>query len=218
MKKRQAKSGAAKKSEKQIKSQQALQLTWELKGRLKSIQMYYLHIGGMLVKVRDEKIFADLGHADIEDYAAKRLNLGRSSLFEYIRIYDWAKASHPEWLVAHPKGHIPELSDVGDLIWIEAKLADKSLNTESRARLEALRAKGLAGALRQRDLREFRKKSTQAQDPCKVYLSQLLSLRRKGLRVKNLPGEAITKLDDVIEVIQNAIAVVKAGDAFGQPV
>ena len=210
-----AKKRGVKKSEKQIKAQLALQLTWELKGRLKSIQMYYLRIGAMLVKVRDERMYATLGHPDIEEYAEKRLNLGRSSLYEYIRIHDWAKASHPEWLAEHPKGHIPDLSDVGDLIWIEAKLAEKDLSAQSRARLETLRAKGLAGTLRLRDLREFRRKSIQAQDPCKAYLSQLLSLRRKGVRVKDLPEEAITKLDGVIEVIQNAIAVKKAGDALG---
>lgn len=198
----------------QIVVGKALQLTWELKGRLKSFQMYYLRIGAMLAKVRDEKVFADLGHPDIEDYAEKRLNLGRASLYRYIQIHDWAKASHPEWLVEHPKGHIPDLSDVGDLIWIEAKLAGKDLTADARARLEALRAKGLAGTLRQRDLREFRKRSTQATDPLKAYLSQLLAMRRKGLRVKSLPEEALTKLDGVIQVIQNAIAVKKAGDAL----
>ena len=47
-------------SERQIAAGKALQLTWELKGRLKSFQMYYLRIGAMLARVRDEKVFSVL--------------------------------------------------------------------------------------------------------------------------------------------------------------
>lgn len=199
------------KSARQVEVQQALQHTWLLKGQLKTIQMSYLRIGAMLVTVRDEKMYASLGHADIEDYAEKRLNLGQSSLYQYIRVYDWAKAKHPEWLEKHPKGFIPELSDVADLMWIEEKLADPKLAGETRSKLQALRAKALEGKLRQRDLREFRVKSKAGSDPMKVLLSSLNTMRRRCLRLKDIPPEAISKLEDVIEVIQNALAVGKAG-------
>lgn len=211
---RRTKRQIVKKSARQIEVQQALQITWLLKGQLKNIQMSYLRIGAMLVRVRDEKIFATLGHADIEDYAEKRLNLGRASLYRYISVHDWVKASHPEWLVRHPKGAIPDLSDVADLMWIEAKLADKTLDAATRAKLGALRARGCEGKLRQRDLREFRKKSEPQLDALKAFLSTLFALRRRGLRLKDMPSEAMTKLGGVIEVIQNAIAVREAGDTL----
>lgn len=206
--------GKTKKSEKQIVVQEALQLTWLLKGQLKTFQMSYLRIGAMLVRVREENMFTTLGHPDIEDYAEKRLNLGRASLFRYIEVYEWVKSSHPGWLEKKPKGFIPDLSDVSDLIWIEQKLADKTLRTETRTRLEELQAKGLTGKLRQRDLREFRKKSNPQVNALKGYLTTLYGIRRRGMKMKDMPGEAITKLNDAIEVIQNALAVKKTSDSL----
>jgi len=154
-----AKRKSSKKSGKQIAVQEALQLTWLLKGQLKSMQMAYLRIGAMLISARDEKMFTTLGHPDIEDYAEKRLNLGRASLYRYISVYDWVKASHPEWLEKKPKAFIPDLSDVADLMWIETKLADKTTDVATRAKLASLRTRGLDGKLRQRDLRNFRTKA-----------------------------------------------------------
>jgi len=213
-KRKTAKRKVVTKSARQIEVQQALQHTWLLKGQLKTIQMSYLRIGAMLVRVREEKMFAALGHADIEDYAEKRLNLGRSTLYRYISVYDWVRKSHPEWLEKHPKGFIPDLSDVADLMWIEGKLADPKLAGEKRSKLQALRAKALEGKLRQRDLREFQKKSKPQSDTLKEYLSTLLTFRRRGLSLQDMPPEVITKLDGVIEVIQQAIAVRKAGEVL----
>ena len=85
-------------------AQEALQVTWLLKGKLKSAQMAYLRIGQLLAQVRDQKLYEDLHHEDMEDYADVRLNLGRASLFRYLQVYDWAVASHPEWLQPKPPG------------------------------------------------------------------------------------------------------------------
>jgi hypothetical protein len=213
-KRKTAKRKVVQKSARQIEVQLALQHTWLLKGQLKTIQMSYLRIGAMLVKAREDKMFATLGHADIEDYAEKRLNLGQSSLYQYIRVYDWAKAKHPEWLEKHPKGFIPELSDVADLMWVEEKLANPNLAGDTRSKLQALQAKALEGKLRQRDLREFRVKSKAGTDPMKALLSSLFTLRRRCLRLKDIPPEAISKLEGVIEVVQNAQAVRKAGETL----
>ncbi|MEK9135767.1 MAG: hypothetical protein AAB393_01485, partial [Bacteroidota bacterium] len=69
--------------------QEALQVTWVLKGKLKSAQMAYLKIGAMLAQVRDKKMFSTLKHPDIEDYAWQRLKLRRSALYQYLQVYDW---------------------------------------------------------------------------------------------------------------------------------
>jgi len=42
-------------------------------------------------------------------------------LGNYLHIYDWARTSHPEWLKKNAKGFIPDLSDAGNLIWIETR-------------------------------------------------------------------------------------------------
>ena len=99
-------------------------------------------------------------------------------------------------------------------MWIEGKLADKRLNSDTRAKLEALRAKGLAGKLLQRDLRAFLAISKPQTDAPKTFLSALFTLRQRGLRMKGIPQEAFAKLEGVIEVMQHAIAVRKAGEVL----
>ena len=100
------------KSEKQKIVAEALQTTWLLKGKLKSAQIAYLRIGELLVKIRDLKLDAALSHPSLEDYAEKRLQLGKSSLYRYIRVYEWVRDAHPQWLADKPEGFIPELDDV----------------------------------------------------------------------------------------------------------
>ena len=107
--------------------QEALEVTWVLKGKLKSAQIAYLKIGELLAQVRDRKLFAELKHPSIEDYAQERLGLGRSSLYQYLQVYDWVRESHPEWLEPKPKGFIPYLSGANELMWIEHTLADAAL-------------------------------------------------------------------------------------------
>ena len=82
---------------------------------------------------------------------------------------------------------------------------------ETKTKLEALRDKGLQGKLRQRDLAEFRAKSNPAADGLKSYLTRLRAMRQTALRLKQMPEEAIPKLDTLIEVIENALVIHKAG-------
>jgi hypothetical protein len=83
MKQTKAKSGGGSKSDAVKKAprevvQEALQVTWVLKGHLKNAQIGYIRVGALLVQVRDKKLYIALGHADLEDYADKRLQLGCS--------------------------------------------------------------------------------------------------------------------------------------------
>ncbi len=51
--------------------QEALQVTWLLKGNLKNAQLAYLWVGTLLAQVRDKQLCAALGHTDLEDYGAQ---------------------------------------------------------------------------------------------------------------------------------------------------
>ena len=78
-------------AQKNQRVQEALQVTWVLKGQLKSIQLSYLRAGKLLAYVRDNKLYDALHHKDIESYAEERLRLRRASLYRYLQIYEWAK-------------------------------------------------------------------------------------------------------------------------------
>lgn len=201
-----------KKSPEREAADKALQLTWVLKGRLKNARLEFLRIGGMLAKVRDEKMFATLHHPDIEDYAEKRLQLGRSSLYKYLQVYDWVAKFHHEWLENKPKGVIPELADAGDLMWIENELARKNLKAETRASLEELKQKALDGRLRTGELNKWRRKSSgNKEQSLKSFLSKFRLLRKRCAEVKSMPAEAITHVELAIDIIKNAMALQKAG-------
>ena len=203
-----AKRKTAQDSERQKIVRKALQVTWQLKGQLKVARMAYLRIGATLIRVRDEKIFADLGHADLEEYAEKRLKLCRASLYRYLNTYEWVKGSHPEWLAKKPKGFIPDLSDAGSLMWIEERLKASDLSPEDRAQLESLRKKALAGELRQSELAEFRKKGKKV-DSLRAYLNKFRSFRTRCARIVGMPPEVVRCLDDAIELLQNHQEVAK---------
>lgn len=216
MAKTKGKPRTAEKSEKQKIVAEALQTTWLLKGKLKSAQIAYLRIGELLVKVRDQKLDAALAHPSLEDYAEKRLKLGKSSLYRYIRVYDWVKASHPGWLAAKPAGFIPELDDAASLMWIDKELARQDLSDAERKELVKLQTKALAGDLRQSDLTVWRGKGRgKSVMPLTRYLSTLTSLRTRGVKVKGLPPEVVKCLDEAIAILktqqQLAVAGVPAG-------
>lgn len=78
--------------------------------------------------------------------------MGKSSLYRYIRVYEWVKASHPQWFADKPEGFIPELDDVAGLMWLDKELARKDLPEQDRKELTKLQEKALAGELLQRDL------------------------------------------------------------------
>jgi hypothetical protein len=188
------------KSEKQKIVGEALQTTWLLKGKLKSAQLAYLKIGELLVKVRDLKLDSALSHPSLEDYAEKRLKLGKSSLYRYIRVYEWVKASHPQWLADKPEGFIPELDDVAGLMWLDKELARKDLPEQDWKELTKLQEKALVGELRQRDLSAWsdRGKST---DTPRSYVAKLTSLRKRCASVKGMPPEVVKCLDEAIAIL-----------------
>lgn len=80
-------------------AQEALEVTWVLKGHLKNTQVSYMRVGSLLAQVRDKGLFKALHHETLESYAEERerLSLGPSSLYKYLRVHDWVMASHPEW-------------------------------------------------------------------------------------------------------------------------
>lgn len=185
--------------------QEALQTTWLLKGTLKNAQLSYLRVGVLLAKVRDQKLYAALDHPDIEDYAFKRLQLRKSSTYRYLQVYDWVQQSHPEWLQPKPKGFIPELSDVADLMWLENELKRTNLSAPMRATLESMQKKALNGQLSHSEIEKWRKKAQRGNDGLKSFLSTVRSIRRRGTQLGNLPHEAIKLLDAAIELIQNTL-------------
>jgi len=189
---------------KQAQVQEALQVTWLLKGKLKSAQIAYLRIGELLVRVRDKKLYAELKHADMEEYARERLQLGRTSLYKYLKVYDWVSKYYPEWLQKKPKGFIPELYDVADLMWIESELKKKNLAPAKKAALEELRKQALDGQLAQSDVRKIRSSGAKTEDSLKSFVSKLRNLRMRGFQLASMPQEAITHIDAAIDIIKNA--------------
>jgi hypothetical protein len=183
--------------------QEALQTTFVLKGTLKRAQLMFLRVGELLVKVRDQKLYEALNHPDMDSYAQERLGLGRSSLYNYLRIHDWVSRSHPEWLKPKAKGFVPDLSDVGDLMWIESELARTDLSPARRATLEELQKKGLAGKLRQAEARKLRTRENTGEAGLNSLISKLRSVRKRAGQLANLPPEALQHLDAAIEILAN---------------
>lgn len=191
-------------------AQEALEVTWLLKGNLKNAQIAYIRVGTLLARVRDEKLYAALKHPDMESYAQERLQLGRSSLYKYLQVHDWMVEFHPQWLQPKPEGFIPELADAADLIWIEKELARGDLPPGKRTALEALHKKALAGGLRDGDLDAYRRPQHDTVEGLKSYLSKLRLLRKRGAELATMPPEAIAHLDAAIEIIKNDQAASKS--------
>lgn len=183
--------------------QEALQTTFVLKGTLKRAQFMYMRVGVLLVKVRDQKLYEALNHPDMESYARERLGLGRSSLYNYLRIHEWVSRSHPEWLKPKAKGFIPDLSDVGDLMWIEAELAKTDLTAARRAILEELRKEGLAGKLRRSDVRKVREPENTVKGGLKQVISKLRQARKRAAALANMSPEVLAHLDAAIRIMVN---------------
>jgi len=208
---RKSKAGKKKPVAPKTKVQQALEITWVLKGHLKNAQISYLRVGAMLRRIRDEALYAELKHPDMESYAEERLHLGRASLYRYLQVYDWVAKNHKEWLEPKPQGFIPDLADAAGLIWIEQKLGQKNLNKETKSTLEGLRQKALDGKLKSKDLNKVRKQGKAKDDGLKAFLSKLRRLRKQGVALASLPPEAITQFDDLIETVKHTITAQVAG-------
>ena len=192
-------------------AQEALQVTWLLKGNLKNAQLSYIRVCVLLVRVRDEKLYAALKHPDMGDYAEKRLGLGQASLYRYLQVHAWIARNHKEWLQPKPKGFIPDLSDVADLIWIENELARKNLSAAKRVALEELKKKGLEGTLRDGDLAKVRRQGQKGIDTLRSFLSKLRKLRMRGSQLASMPAEVVTHLDAAIQILKNERTVAQYG-------
>jgi hypothetical protein len=183
--------------------QEALQTTFVLKGTLKRVQLMYMRVGVLLVKVRDQKLYAALNHPDMESYARERLGLGRSSLHKYLRIHEWVSRTRPEWLKPKAVGFIPDLSDVGDLMWLEAELAKRNLSAARRAILEDLRQQGLAGKLRRSDVRKVREPENTVKGGLQQVISRLRQVRKRAAALANMSPEVLAHLDAAIQIMRN---------------
>ena len=190
--------------------QEALEVTWVLKGHLKNMQIAYIRVGVLLAKVRDKKLYAELKHPDMESYAQERLQLGRASLYRYLQVHDWIGQYHKAWLEPKPKGFIPNLSDATDLIWVEEELARKGLDSKRKAGLKDLQKKALEGKLTEGEVDAFRRKRG-GEDGLKSFLSKLKVLRMRGSQLASMPDEATSHLDAAIDIIKNAAAGQKTG-------
>ena len=197
----------------------ANRITYFLKGDLKNLQTDYLHAGAKLAKIRDEKLYRALKHESMEDYAAKRLGMSRTSLYRYLQIHDWAKKEHPGWLAKHPKGFIPELTDAYGLMWIDQRLADPHLGADTRKDLEALRKQGLAGSLPESQLEKFRKRGEKRHDTLGAIAASLRALRRRAAALGDFPPAALSEIDSALEVLKSASGAlaraVVSGNASG---
>jgi hypothetical protein len=192
-------------------AQKAAQLTWQLKGDLKNLQIARLRVAAMLARFRDEKLYADLGCPDMESYAKDRLQLSRESLYRYLRIYDWVKANHPAWLEDHPKGTIPDLSDIVDLIWIEKELANKRISESRQKELLALQKKAEKGDLTKDEAKSVRQRSRKPGKGLSTFLVALRALLRRAAKLAKMPPEVIDHLEAAVGILENKGAIDVAG-------
>lgn len=201
---------APQKSQSQIAAQEALQTTWLLKGNLKNVQLSYLRVGKLLASVREKKMWATLNHPSIEDYAEKRLQLGKTSLYKYLNVYEWTMKNHPEWLQPKPKGFIPDLSDVANLIWIDQELAQKHVSPQKKATLTQLQEKALTGTLQQKEVRSLQSRKSPASS-LQSLASTLRKARTTATRLTTTPPEVITHLDAAIALLQHSATLARCG-------
>ena len=192
-------------------AQDANQVTWLLLGNLKNIRKMYLIICIQLARVRDEKLYAALHYPDMEQYARDRLNLGRSSLYNYLQIYDWASKTHPDWLDPKAKGPQLDFSDAGDLMWIEKELAQPDITEARQATLATLQQKALSGKLIRTEVRKLRKPPKTEQNSLKSVISKLRLIRGRAAELANMPPEAIQHVDAAIQILVNESALKVAG-------
>jgi len=98
------------------------------------------------------------------------------------------------------KGHIPDLSEVADLMWMENALAGKSLDPAKRTALETHQKQALAGTLRRSELRAFKQEEKPSKDALAEVLATLQALRKKAGKVAGIPPEVLAHLDAAINL------------------
>lgn len=198
-------------------AQRANRITYFLKGDLKRIQVAYIHAGAKLAQIRDEKLYRALKHETLEDYAQRRLGLGRSALYRYLQIHDWVRRDHPGWLARHPKGFIPELTDAYGLMWIEERLHDEHLGPQTRKDLEALRKKALEGKLTKRDVEDFKHRGEERQDSLTAVAASLRAIRRRAAALADFPPNLLRDLDALLDRLKSASGAVARAARFANP-
>lgn len=192
--------------------QEALQINWLLQGDLKNVQLTYLRVARRLADFRDRKLYLAIKHKDIESYADEHLSLQRASLYRYLRVYDWVKANRPQWLKPHPKGFIPELTDLVDLAKIEKELAKKGLAPEREKALKELRDKALDGKLLEGELDSLqRRRSNMRELGLRAVLSSLRAVRKRAANLASMPQQVIAYLDSAIGFLDNHLSQNVAG-------
>jgi hypothetical protein len=189
-------------------AQRANQITYFLKGDLKNLQVAYLRVGAKLAKIRDERLYAALKHASLEEYAEKRLGMRRTSLYRYLHIYDWARKNHRGWFVKHPKGFIPELYDAYGLMWIEEQLEGEHVGPETRKELETLRRKALAGTLTQRELDAFRHRGENRRDSLTAVAASFRACRRRLGALPDVSPTLLAEIDAFLDHLKSASGAV----------
>ncbi len=184
----------------------AEQITDLLKSALQTVRVAYLNVGYLLAIMRDEKRYAELGFANLDAYARNRLQLGRTSLYNYLRVYDWVAQNHPEWLNPGPDTVIPDLSDTVDLIWIEKELGHETLTPTAQSKLKELKVKALNGQLKKADRATYIGRTRRTKnDGRSAFLSRLRALRSEGAKLAGLPPEIVSGLDELIAILKHAI-------------
>lgn len=189
---------------------EAGRITGELVGNIQNAQKAFLRIGQLLTDVRDRKLYEPLHDADMEAYAAHRLNLSPTSLYRYMKTYAWVRERHPEWLEPGTKVRIPDLSEIGGLIWIENELQKKDLDPSRKAALEALRQKALEGHLTRKELREFKRRNTAPDKAKRAYLAKMRNLRREGTK-REIDAKVLGFLDQAISTLEHELMLDVAG-------
>ena len=192
-------------------AQTANQVTWLLLGGLKNIRKMYIQISVMLARVRDEKLYVALHYPDMEAYAHDRLNLGRSSLSNYLMIHDWAAKAHPDWLDPKVQGPNLDFSDVGDLMWIEKELTKPDISDSKQAKLLELQQKAMEGKLRQTEVRQLKRTPNTSRNGLKSLVSAVRTVRNRAKKLAICPPEAISHLDAAVEILSNDNALKVAG-------
>ena len=181
------------------------QITELLKMALQANRVSTLTVGQLLAQVRDGKLFATLGYANIEPYAKERLKLGKSSLYYYLQAYDFAASDHPEWLDPGPDTFIPDLNDILGLIWIKKEMAKPNLDKAVKAELETLKDKALKGEMKKTDRGVFLARMRGPEDALLRFLEKMGRLREEGAQIEAMPHEIVPGLDDLIAILQNAL-------------
>lgn len=190
--------------------EQALSVTREIQKNLEILKKAFLRVVFLLGRVRDETLYAELGYTTIEAYAASQLGLKRSSLYAYLRVFDWIRQNHPAWLKPGAKVKIADLNDATDLIWIENELERESLPEPNKEALQDLKKKALAGTLRRNELRAYKSHGNNMSEGVRAFLSKMRHLRETGAKLAGLPEGVLTHLESAIDILKSSVVANKA--------